>query len=178
MRPRANARRPSAPSPFKWLWVLSAFALASAMGAEQGQQDDKKPAVERKKRSEEEGKAMSFTQPGSVIKGFSAPHFDAEGNLVGRIHSERAIVQPDGRYRVEGIHVQGFKDGQPDYDLRLNSCLYHQESGLVTSDDVVRLVRTNVSITGQGAVWDVANFRGRLLSNVVMVIGDIEKGIR
>lgn len=178
MRPRADAHGATAPSPFRWLALLLAFSLASAIAAERGDQEDTKPRAERKKKPAEQDKAMSFAQPGSVIKGFSAPQFDAQGNLVGRIHSERAIVQPDGRYRVEGIHVQGFKDGQPDYDLRLNSCLYHQDTGLVTSEDVVRLVRTNVSITGQGAVWDVANFRGRLLSNVVMVIGDIEKGIR
>ena len=72
--------------------------------------------VDKKKKSSEPSKAMSFTQPGSVIKGFSAPQFDAQGNLVGRIHSERAIVQPDGRYRVEGIH-DDYEDDLPQFAL-------------------------------------------------------------
>lgn len=177
MRPRSATVKANVPMRLLGLLLL-ALAFAPAIGGDEKAQDDKKPRSERKKKVEEQdGKTPSFAQPGSVIRGFSAPQFDAKGNLIGRIHSERAIVQADGRYRVEGIHLQGFKDGQPDYDLRLNSCLYNQDSGLVTTEDVVRLVRTNVTITGQGAVWDVANFHGRLLSNVVMVIGDIEKGM-
>lgn len=178
MRRRTAPCGASALMPFLGLWLLLALVMAPAIGDDDKGGGVKKPRAERVKKSDEgDGKTPSFAQPGSVIKGFSAPQFDADGNLIGRIHSERAIVQADGRYRVEGIHVQGYKAGQPDYELRLNSCLYHQDTGLVTSEDVVRLVRTNVSITGQGAVWDVANFRGRLLSNVVMVVGDIEKGI-
>ncbi len=164
---------------------LLAVSLPIALAQLPAAGDDKDKGEGRKRSrpeqkgadKDEPGKLPPFAQPGSVIKGFSAPQFDSDGNLIGRIHSERAIVQSDGHYRVEGIQVQGYKAGQPDYELRLNSCVYNQETGLVTSDDVVRLVRTNVSITGQGAVWDVANFRGRLLSNVVMVVGDIEKGI-
>ena len=177
MRPRTAATGASAPARLLWLLLL-AFAFAPAIGGDDKKAEGQTPKSERKKKSEEQdGKAPSFAKPGSVIRGFSAPQFDGEGNLTGRMHSERAVVQSDGRLRVEGIFMQGFKGGQPDYELRLNACLYNQETGLVTTEDVVRLVRTNVTITGQGAIWDVANFHGRLLSNVVMVIGDIEKGI-
>lgn len=177
MPPSSASRRTGAIARLLAVSLPLAFAQIPVAGDDKSA-DRKRPRAEQKKKEEPEvGKLPSFAQPGSVIKGFSAPQFDGQGNLIGRIHSERAIVQADGHYRVEGIHVQGYKKGQPDYELRLNSCMYNQENGLVSSDDVVRLVRTNVSITGQGAVWDVANFRGRLLSNVVMVIGDIEKGI-
>ncbi len=178
MRPRSAGCGTGAPARLLGLALLLAVVASPGAVAEERAEGPKKPRAERKREGDDaDGKMPSFAQPGSVIKGFSAPQFDADGNLIGRIHSERATMQADGRYRVEGIHVQGYKAGQPDYELRLNSCIYNQDTGLVTSEDVVRLVRTNVSITGQGAVWDVANFHGRLLSNVVMVIGDIEKGI-
>lgn len=161
--------------------ALCLFALV-LVGADP---DEEKPKEKRRKEVKEaeeaavkETRKISFAQPGSVIKGFSAPQFNADGQLMGRIHSERAIVQADGKYRVEGIHVQGFKEGRPDYLLTLDHCIYNQDTGLVTSDQVVRINRTNVAISGEGVVWDLANFHGRLLSNVVMVISDIEKGFK
>ncbi|MCF7837775.1 MAG: hypothetical protein K9N49_04020 [Candidatus Marinimicrobia bacterium] len=104
-------------------------------------------------------------EAGTKLTGFTVPQYGKEDNrIVSRLFGDLAEFMPGGFVRITNMRADFYSlTGAVEMQISSPLCRYDEGRKRVESEDRVRIVRSNIEVTGRGFEWD--NERERLQIN-------------
>lgn len=128
------------------------------MAAEKGE-----PAAEKEPASRAIP-AISLLPEGSILKGVMLPRYDKERKLVGLLKAEKMTLISTSRIFGEGVVMELFN---PDRTSRgrvdLATADFHQDKGLIQSNNPISIVSDRVTAEGTGLFYDLQKSTGFII---------------
>lgn len=145
------------------LVILAAVAMMSALVASHAQTNA--PAARASSPTPQ-------TDAGS-LKGFMVPEYGADGQMVWRMYGETAQVElVGGKVEVHVMKLELFQNGAVDATIYSPVCLFDRAAKTAASDAAVKIVATNMVVTGTGFDWSSNDNRMRIRSDATMIISN------
>ncbi len=109
--------------------------------------------------------AVARDEAGTKLTGFTVPQYGKEDNrIVSRLFGDLAEFMPGGFVRITNMRADFYNlTGAVEMQISSPLCRYDEGRKRVESEDSVRIVRSNIEVTGRGFEWD--NERERLQIN-------------
>ena len=109
-----------------------------------------------------------------TIKGFAVPDYDENGVLRSKIFGGLAELQSDGRIKITDLKIQMYREGLLDATIWAAQCFFDRKTRNVVSDTFVRLEKGPMVITGVGLRWDGGRQNLEILSDVQVMLRDVQ----
>ncbi len=107
------------------------------------------------------------------LKGFMVPEYNADGQMVWRMYGETARVElVGGKVEVRVMKLELFQNGNVDATIYSPVCLFDRTAKTASSDESVKIVATNMVVTGSGFDWSSNDNRMRIRSEATMIISN------
>lgn len=107
---------------------------------------------------------------GSIIKDFSLPQRNPEGELKLQIFGDQATVISANRIKVENLRIELFEGGQPDIQINSPVCdFWRQENRLTTRQNVI-ITHPALRLTANQMDWELNENRGLFQGNVQVTL--------
>ena len=140
----------------RWLVILA--ALAALVGHAQ----TNAPALR--------GPALT-PQTDAGLKGFMVPEYGPDGQLTWRMFGETARVElVGGKVEVHVMKLELYQNGTVDATIFSPACLFDRTAKTAASEDAVKIVATNMVVTGTGFDWSSTDNRMRIRTDATMTI--------
>lgn len=90
----------------------------------------------------------------NVIKGFSVPEFDREGNMTSMLFGDLAEFLPGGEIKITNLKIEFYDEPEAvSMTVFAPECVYAEKKKQAESDGSVRIVRDSMIVTGVGFDW-------------------------
>ena len=141
----------------RWLVILA--ALAALVGHAQ----TNAPALR--------GPSLTPQTGAGNLKGFMVPEYGPDGQLVWRMFGETARVElVGGKVEVHVMKLELYQNGAVDATIYSPACLFDRTAKTAASEDAVKIVATNMVVTGTGFDWSSNDNRMRIRNDATMTI--------
>lgn len=145
------------------LAILVAMAMMAALVV--GQTQTNAPALR--------GPSLTPTTDAGNLKGFMVPEYGPDGQMVWRMYGETARVElVGGKVEVHVMKLELFQNGAVDATIYSPACLFDRTAKTAASDEAVKIVATNMVVTGTGFDWSSNDNRMRIRSDATMIISN------
>jgi len=113
---------------------------------------------------------------GQTIAGFEVPEYDEENRLKYIMFGDFAKVLPNGLIDITNMRIDFFTP-EGDLEMRVNAekCLYDNRTKNARSENLVRIARDNLIISGRGFVWDAGSGRFEILEDSKVVLREAQR---
>ncbi len=144
----------------RWLVILAAMVALAALV---GQAQTNAPALR--------GPALVPQTDAGNLKGFMVPEYGPDGQLTWRMFGETARVElVGGKVEVHVMKLELYQNGAVDATIYSPVCLFDRTAKTAASEDAVKIVATNMVVTGTGFDWSSTDNRMRIRTDATMTI--------
>ena len=116
--------------------------------------------------------AQISTTIGSVVKGFSLPQHNEEGELISKIAGTQANTVSPNRAVIKELVMEFYHKGEVTMKVTSPKCDYWFLQNRLNTRDGVTIERDNMVITAQNFQWEEKAKKGILQKNVSVVLKD------
>jgi len=112
---------------------------------------------------------------GQTVSGFRYPDYDPEGVLRSLVQGEEAHVLSETKVEITTLRIDIFKGTNVETRVTSPFCLFNPETRSAQSESSLRIVRENLTITGEGFSWDTEAQRFIIEKQARVVIQGLSK---
>lgn len=116
------------------------------------------------------GIACAQFQEGQTLSGFRVPDYDEEGNIKSILLGEHAVALSDSLIHITELKLELFRKGERESLVTSPFCVFDRKVNAVSSTSSVRIVRSNLIITGEHYTWETKGQRFVIEKNARVVI--------
>ncbi len=116
--------------------------------------------------------AQISTTIGSVVKGFSVPQHNDNGELISKIGGSQADTVSPNRAVIKELVMEFYNKGEVTMKITSQKCDYWFLQSRLNTRDGVKIERDNMVITAQNFQWEEKEKKGVLQKNVKVVLKD------
>lgn len=116
--------------------------------------------------------AQISTTIGSVVKGFSVPQHNDEGELISKIAGTQANTVSPNRAVIKELIMEFYNKGEVTMKVTSPQCDYWFLQSRLNTREGVTIERDNMVITAQNFQWEEKEKKGVLQKNVKVIIKD------
>jgi lipopolysaccharide export system protein LptC len=111
--------------------------------------------------------------PSGTVQGFVVPEYDATGQLRWRLFGDTARLELTGaRVEVKQMKIELYREKDVGFTVESPVCLFDRTAKLAASDEDVRIVSTNLLVTGKGFEWNAPENRMHIRNDVTVRIAN------
>lgn len=95
------------------------------------------------------------------VRNFKLPEYDeTTGDLKSILYGQEAkVFRKDGFADMKEMRIEVYRNNQAETTVTSPACRYQMQKGIATSDDAIRIERSDITVSGIGYTWKRAEQR-------------------